>query len=51
MNCSKCNEELLWGGEHDYQDYDLEGDGIVGNNSCTNEECDVEVILIHTENK
>ena len=51
MICSKCNEELLWGGEHDYQDYDLEGDGIVSNYSCTNEECDVDMVLIYTENK
>ena len=50
MNCKKCEAELLWGGDNDYEDYDLEGDGIVSY-SCTNEECDTDMVLIYTENK
>lgn len=46
MICSNCKQELLWGGdddfEHDYQE------GIVSNYSCTNEECDVDSIDIYT---
>tara|TARA_R100001530_G_scaffold84728_3_gene59038 strand:- start:193 stop:378 length:186 start_codon:yes stop_codon:yes gene_type:complete len=36
MNCWHCNSELIWGGDHDYEDYGFEGEGIVTNLSCTN---------------
>jgi|TARA_Y100000401_G_scaffold10911_1_gene7470 DNA-directed RNA polymerase subunit RPC12/RpoP len=36
MKCWHCKEELIWGGDHDYEDYDMEGDGIVTNLSCDN---------------
>lgn len=50
MKCPKCNKELLWGGD-DYEDFDIEGDGIVGNYTCINEECDVDTVIIYTKNK
>ena len=34
MNCLYCSTELIWGGDHDFEDYDKEGDGIVTNLSC-----------------
>ena len=34
MNCWHCNTELIWGGDHDYKDYDREGEGIVTNLHC-----------------
>ena len=34
MNCWHCNTELIWGGDHDYEAYGLEGEGIVSNLSC-----------------
>ncbi len=49
MKCSLCLEELGWGGDHSYEDYGLEGEGIVGNYTCRNEECEVEDILIYTK--
>lgn len=51
MKCPKCNEELLWGGDNDYEDYDLEEEGIVSNYTCTNKDCDVDTVTIYTENK
>ena len=48
MKCPKCSTELIWGGDDDYEDYDAEGDGIVSNNGCPNEECDVETVIIYT---
>ena len=51
MKCSACLEELLWGGDNDYEDYDQEGDGIVGNYTCQNEECTVDMIFIYTNNE
>ena len=49
MKCNKCNEELIWGGDHDYEDYGLEDMGIVSNYSCRNSLCDVETIIISTK--
>ena len=34
MNCWHCNSELIWGGDHSFEDLDCEGDGIVSNLSC-----------------
>tara|TARA_R100000541_G_scaffold2021_3_gene7446 strand:+ start:10861 stop:11025 length:165 start_codon:yes stop_codon:yes gene_type:complete len=48
MICPKCKEKLLWGGEHD-SDYDDDAGGIVGNYTCTNEECDVDSVYIYTK--
>jgi hypothetical protein len=49
MKCSACLKELIWGGDHDYEDYGQEGEGIVGNYSCSNEDCSVEMIIIYTQ--
>ena len=35
MNCWHCNEELIWGGDHDYEDHGMDGEGIVSNLSCS----------------
>ena len=43
MNCYICKKELIWGGDFDYEDYNLEGNGIVSNLSCPNCEAYVEV--------
>ncbi len=51
MKCSACLENLLWGGDHDYEDYGHEGDGIVGNYSCQNEDCNVDMVIIYTNNE
>ena len=36
MNCWFCgpDQQLIWGGDHDFKDYGLEGNGIVANLSC-----------------
>lgn len=34
MNCWYCKTDLIWGGDHSYEDYGLDGDGIVSNFSC-----------------
>ena len=47
MKCTECSKDLIWGGDHTYEDYGLEGNGIVTNCSCPNEDCDVEQVLIY----
>jgi hypothetical protein len=43
MNCWHCNHELIWGGDHDFEDYQMEGEGVVTNLSCP--ECDAMVLV------
>ena len=35
MNCWHCGSEVIWGGDHDFEDYGMDGDGIVSNLSCS----------------
>jgi hypothetical protein len=52
MKCPKCNNELIWGGDDDYEDFLIEDkEGIVSNNTCPNDECDVDMVIIYTELK
>lgn len=34
MNCYQCGSELIWGGDHSFEDCGLEGEGVVQNFSC-----------------
>lgn len=46
MKCF-CGTELIWGGSHDYDDYGMDGEGIVSNATCPNEDCAVETVLVY----
>jgi len=46
MKCN-CKKDLVWGGDHSYEDYGLEGEGIVSNYSCSNDKCSVEDVVIY----
>mgnify|MGYP003151584481 CR=1 FL=1 len=45
MDCWHCGKDLIWGGDHDFEDYGMEGEGIVSNLSCQNCPATVEVYL------
>ena len=49
MICSICEKEIIWGGDHSYEDYGKEGEGIVSNYTCSNTLCNVETIIIYTK--
>ena len=36
MKCWHCNSEVIWGGDFDFEDYGMDGKGIVSNLSCSN---------------
>ena len=36
MNCWHCRTELIWGCDFDFDDYGLDGNGIVSTFSCPN---------------
>ena len=44
MKCWHCQTELIWGGDHDFEDCCMEGEGIVSNLHCPN--CEA-FVLVH----
>ena len=46
MNCWHCKIELIWGGDHTFEDHGVKGEGIVSNLSCPN--CATYVFVYHT---
>tara|TARA_R100001594_G_scaffold44767_1_gene77287 strand:- start:5611 stop:5775 length:165 start_codon:yes stop_codon:yes gene_type:complete len=51
MKCPNCNKELIWGGDHDFEAFGLDGNGIVSNLSCSNCPTSVEVYYNIDEEK
>ena len=49
MNCWHCNTDLIWGGDHDGEDYCNEEYNIVTNLSCP--KCDAFVLVYHSPKK
>ena len=46
MKCWHCNEEVIWGGDFDFEDYGIENKkGIVSNFSCSKCEATYECYL------
>jgi len=45
--CRECSSDLILGGDHTYEDYGCEGEGIVSNYSCSNQDCPTELILTY----
>lgn len=43
MKCWHCNTKLIWGGDFTFEDYGVDGEGIVTNLSCPKCEAYVEV--------
>ena len=40
---------MIWGGDHSYEDYGMDDDGIVSNHSCQNEDSNVETIIVYSK--
>ena len=47
MKCWHCKSDLIWGGDHDIEDLDIDEDGILTNLSCSNEKCNTQVEVYH----
>ena len=41
INCPICGEPLIWGAEFDFEDYGLDGEGIVHSLHCRNGCCEL----------
>ena len=48
MNCPQCSEVLILQEEHDYDDFEIEEDGIIGKYTCENTKCEVDDVYIFT---
>lgn len=35
MNCWFCRAKMIWGGDHDFEDHGMEGEGVVANLTCS----------------
>ena len=49
MICPECNKELIRGGDHDFEDFSIDGEGIVSNFSCN--DCDIFIEVYKTHKK
>tara|TARA_R100000655_G_scaffold1853_1_gene6973 strand:- start:2561 stop:2734 length:174 start_codon:yes stop_codon:yes gene_type:complete len=47
MICPFCKSKAVHSGDHDYEDYGIDDEGIVSNGICINEECEVDLILVY----
>lgn len=43
--CWFCRSEMIWGGDHSFEDHGIEGDGVVANLSCTNIKCNATALF------
>ena len=41
FRCPTCGDELCWGGDFDFEDYGITGDGVVSNYSCLRNDCHI----------
>ena len=44
MKCPICGNEMIWQSDFDFEDYGLEGDGIVQNHHCP--KCGTDVVVM-----
>ena len=51
MNCWHCGTELIWGGDHDLDDYEDMDYDIITNLSCPKCKCHVDVYRPKEENE
>ena len=42
-----CGKELIHSGDHMYDECGYEGNGIVSNLTCPNDDCEVEIVFAH----
>jgi len=49
MKCPQCTQLIKWQEQHEYEDFNLEGEGIINVHFCTNIDCNVEEVYIEGE--
>ena len=51
MNCPSCSKELIVGGQHTYEDYGMDSDGVVTNFICDTNNCNTDQVLVYSRQK
>jgi len=51
MNCLYCLSKLIWTSDFDYEDCNLQGQGVVTMYHCPSYSCDTEIEVHHTITK
>jgi hypothetical protein len=46
MKCPQCSQAINWQEQPKYQDFNLEGEGVINVHFCTNIDCNVEEVYI-----
>ena len=46
MKCPQCSQAINWQEQHEYEDFNLEDDGVINVHNCTNIDCNVEEVYI-----
>ena len=49
ISCTHCTSELIIGGDHSFDSYGLDGDGVVTNGECPNKDCWVSDVIIYID--
>tara|TARA_B100001250_G_C19714796_1_gene750894 strand:+ start:1055 stop:1204 length:150 start_codon:yes stop_codon:yes gene_type:complete len=49
MKCYHCKSKLIWGGDNTFEDYSIEGEGMVTNLSCSKCPAYYEIFLKENE--
>lgn len=47
MKCPKCEQNLKWHSDCDFQDFGIEEEGIISLYECENDKCDITDIKIY----
>ena len=48
MKCPQCSQTIIWLEEYDYENYGIEGHGVIGVYLCENKQCTVDDVYIFT---
>ena len=43
MKCYHCGSDVIWGGDHTFEEHGLDGDGVVSNLSCS--KCEAQYLI------
>jgi hypothetical protein len=41
MKCPQCSQAIKWQEQHEYEDFNLQGEGVINVHFCTNIDCNV----------
>jgi len=49
MKCPQCTESIKWQEQHEYENFNLQVEGVINVHLCTNIDCNVKEVYIFQE--